>query len=106
MGSRRRSGGADAELLSVVALFEGGADFVEHRADLGANRLHRGDDEDGDERGDQRILDRGDARFVGREVLHGFEHLFAPAPKPHSAANPLFRAADGVQIRTARFRPR
>ena len=98
--------GADAKLLSEVALFEGVADFVEHRADLGANRLDRCDDEDGDERGEQRILDRGDARFVGREVLHGFEHLFAPAPKPHPAANPLFRAADGVQIRTARFRPR
>ena len=52
---------ASAKILGRPPLLEGRADFVEHRADVAANRCHRGDDEDGDQRGDQRILDRRDA---------------------------------------------
>src|SRR5579863_2506818 len=72
-----------------LLLFEGRPDFVEHRADPGPHGLDRGNNEDCDERGDQRILDCGDARLVGGEGLHRSEHWFAPAPKPDPAATPV-----------------
>jgi len=58
-----RAGEADAsvKILGRPPLFEGRADFGEHRADLAANRCDRGDDDHGDQRGDKRILDRRDA---------------------------------------------
>src|SRR6185312_15653630 len=89
--SRRRGLAAPAQKQSRGGrvLLEGRPDFVEHRADLGPDRLDRGDDEDRDERGDQRIFNRGDARFVGGEDLDRFEHLFAPTAKPDPAATPV-----------------
>jgi hypothetical protein len=52
---------ASAKISRRPSLLEGRADFVEHCAHLGANRLDSGDDEDSDQGGDQRILDRRDA---------------------------------------------
>ena len=53
---------------------------------------------DGDERGDQRILDRSDARFVGGKLLHGFEHVPLLLQNPISAANPLLCASEGAKV--------
>ena len=41
-----------------LALFEGGADFVEDGADFRANCLNSGDDEDSDQGRNQSVLDR------------------------------------------------
>jgi hypothetical protein len=65
---------------AAVASFQSVADLCEHRADFRTHRLQCRDDKDCDERGDQRILDRGDARVVVSEILHRLEHWAVPVP--------------------------
>src|SRR5271165_1244374 len=92
--SRRRGGPANAKLQSDPEpfLLKSVADFGEHGADLSADRLDGGDNEDRDQRCDQRILDRGSPRFVDGEVLHGLEHwlllLRNPIQRPTQSSMP------------------
>lgn len=48
-------------------LGEGAVDGAERVADLGSEQTHHGDDDDGDEREDNRVLDQTLTFFLGSE---------------------------------------
>src|SRR5271166_2114561 len=58
---------------TVLALFQGAADFGENGADIVADRLNRHDDHHRNETCDERILDGGGAALVADE-LHDLAH--------------------------------
>src|ERR1700733_7738080 len=51
-----------------LCLLKGGADLVEHRADLRADKLDGDDNEDCNQAGDQRIFDRRHTGFIAKKV--------------------------------------
>ena len=64
---------------SLLRLMKVGADLGELAAQTGAESGQGADDEDGDQRSEQCVFDRGRARLVGDEDEEGLDHDFAPA---------------------------
>lgn len=58
---------ATSQTVELLAEFAGNE--AEDLAQVLADELHRGDDHDGDERGDQAVFDGGDAVFITDETL-------------------------------------
>ena len=62
-------------VLPAPELLHRARDVAEHGVDLGADRAHGGDGGDGDQRGDQRVLDGGGALsfFIRRRKMDSME---------------------------------
>jgi hypothetical protein len=75
-----------------LGLFQRAADFVEFRAEAGAEGGQRRDQEDRDQRSDQRVFDGGRAGLVVDESLEVLRHAVTPdsvdilEPSPTSKA--------------------
>src|SRR6185503_7255998 len=61
-------------VLPAPELLHGAGDVGQHAVDLGADRAHRGDRGDGDQRGDQRVLDGGGALLVLHQTTENGQH--------------------------------
>src|SRR3990167_8865000 len=57
------------------------ADVGQRVADLATDRLHGGDGGDGDQRGDQRVLDGGGTLLVLHEATENGQHLYLQRKK-------------------------
>src|SRR5205085_1966782 len=70
-----KSGGLpERHARPILGLLQVGADVGHHGAELGADRRERGDGGDGDQRGDQAILDGGGAGLVLDELANDRKH--------------------------------
>src|SRR6185437_11718395 len=60
--------------LELARRAQRGGDRVEGGTELAANQRHRGDDDDGDERGDEAVFNRGRAIAIAEQLGHEIAH--------------------------------
>ena len=67
MNNKKSSANRLSFFAMTSGLRQGAADGAERVTDLGSQQTHHSDDDDGDEREDNRILDEPLTFFLGRE---------------------------------------